>query len=62
MDKKYTQVRVWKTSLQNLRRIYAETGESMIVIIDRLAEQEVERIARANIQNVQIQVVPQQKE
>lgn len=62
MNKQYTQLRIWKNTLKKLRRIYAETGESMIAITDRLATQEVERLNNAGSQNVQIQTVQQQKE
>lgn len=62
MEKQYTQLRIWKDSLKKLRRIYAETGESMIAIVDRLAAQELERLANADRQDVQVQTVPQQKE
>ena len=54
MKKQYTQLRIWKDSLKKLRLIYAETGESMISIVDRLAEQELEKLKDASSQNVQI--------
>lgn len=54
MNEKYTQLRIWKETLKKLRRIYAETGESMISIVDRLAEQELEKLKDASSQNVQI--------
>jgi len=59
MDDKYTQLRIWKTTLKKLRRIYAETGESMIATVDRLADQELARIAD---ENVQVQALPVEKE
>ena len=59
MEKEYTQLRIWVATLKTLRRIYAETGESMIAIVDRLATQELERIAD---ENAEIQTVPQRKE
>ncbi len=59
MDKKYIQFRLWTETLKKLRRIYAETGESMIAIVDRLATQELERIQN---ENLQIQAVRVEKE
>lgn len=44
MEKRYTQLRIWRTTLTFLRRIHAETGESLISIIDRLAKKEWEGI------------------
>jgi hypothetical protein len=58
----YQTMRVWTDTLKKLRRIYAETGESMIAIVDRLATQELERIQNANRQDVQVQAVSKQKE
>lgn len=59
MPKEYTQLRIWVTTLHKLRRIYAETGESMIAIVDRLAEQEYQRLTH---EDVQIQAVsPEEK-
>ena len=55
-------MRVWTTTLKKLRRIYAETGERMIAIVDRLAEQELKRIQDANRQDVQVQALPLEKE
>jgi len=62
MNDTYTQMRIWRTTLQTLRRIYAETGESMIAIVDRLATQEFQRLNRAERQDVQVQVVPGEAE
>lgn len=62
MSKAYTQFRLWTDTLKKLRRIYAETGEPMIAIVDRLADQELKRIQDANRQNVQVQTLPVEKE
>jgi len=59
MKEKYTQFRLWESTLKKLRRIYAETGESMIAIVDRLATQELEKLTH---ENVQVQAVPSEKE
>ncbi|HSG61637.1 MAG TPA: hypothetical protein VLA24_09410 [Pseudomonadales bacterium] len=45
MTEKYTQLRIRRTTLNNLRMIYALTGESMIAVAERLAEQELQRLA-----------------
>ena len=57
--KEYSDLRLWTSTLKKLRRIYAETGESMIAIVDRLATQELEKLTH---ENVQIQVVSPEKE
>ena len=43
----YQTMRIWKETLKKLRRIYAETGESMIAIIDRLATEELAKLQKA---------------
>ena len=62
MDTEYAQLRIWRNTLKKLRRIYSETGESIISIIDRLAERELEKLNNANHQDVQVQAVSKQKE
>jgi hypothetical protein len=62
MDTQYAKLRVWRSTLKKLRRIYAETGESMIAIVDRLADQELQRIQNADRKNVQVQTLPPEKE
>ena len=62
MSEQYTQLRIWQRTLTKLRRIYAETGESMIAIVDRLATSELARIEQAKRENVQVQAVPVEKE
>ena len=62
MSEQYTQLRIWQATLKKLRRIYAETGESMISIVDRLATDELSRIENATSQNVQVQTLPVEKE
>jgi hypothetical protein len=59
MEKRYAQFRIWVETLKKLRRIYAETGEDMIAIVDRLVDQEYQRLTR---EDAQIQTVPQRKE
>jgi hypothetical protein len=62
MAEQYTQLRIWQRTLTKLRRIYAETGERMIAIVDRLATSELARIEQAKRENVQVQAVPVEKE
>ena len=50
MDTQYAQLRLWRNTLKKRRRIYAETGESIIAIVDRLADQELNRIQNENVQ------------
>ena len=50
MDTQYAQLRLWRNTLKKRRRIYAETGESIISIVDRLADQELNRIQNENVQ------------
>ena len=58
----YSTLRIWTTTLKKLRRIYAETGESMIAIVDRLANQELQRLSDGSEQDLQVQAVPRKKE
>ena len=58
----YNTLRIWKSTLKKLRHIYAETGESMIAIVDRLADQELQRLSNDSDPHLQVQTVPSQKE
>lgn len=40
----YKTTRIWVKTLQNLKRVAAETGETVVSLIDRLAEAEVRRV------------------
>lgn len=44
VDVLHTTIRVWKKTQQTLRRIHAETGESIVAILDRLASEEYNKI------------------
>jgi hypothetical protein len=57
-----THTRIYAHTLQNLRRIYAETGEAQIEILDRLIEAEWKRIQDENHQDVQVQAISVEKE
>jgi hypothetical protein len=59
MTIEYTQLRIWVKTLKKLRRIYAETGESMIAIVDRLADEELQRLTS---ENAQVQALSVEKE
>ena len=53
----YSTLRIWESTLKKLRRIYAETGESMISVVDRLATQELEKLTNENakVQTLQVE-------
>lgn len=40
----YGSTRIWKQTLQKLRLIAALTGERIVQVLDRLAEQELRRV------------------
>jgi hypothetical protein len=42
----YQTTRIWKSTLKVLRYIRAETSESIVAIIDRLARQEWQRLQK----------------
>ena len=44
MLKEHQTIKIWKTTLRNLRQIYAVTGVPMIQILDELITKEVKRI------------------
>lgn len=44
MKYEYAHLRIWKKTLVTLRMIFALTGESIISIVDRLADEELARI------------------
>jgi transcriptional regulator len=43
MGKDYQTIKIWKTTLKRLRYIHAETGESMVKILERLIKEEYEK-------------------
>ena len=47
-DDKYTTLRIWTSSVQKLRLIYALTGETMVKILDRLITEELKRLQSHN--------------
>jgi len=59
MSKESTHTRIYVDTLQNLRRIHAETGEKILDILDRLVASELSKIRN---ENVQVQAVPGEKE
>ena len=44
---KQVTIKVWTETRDKLRMLYALTGESMVSIVDRLAEAELERLRKA---------------
>lgn len=55
-------LKLWPDTLPKLRLLYALTGESMVSIVDRLIEQELQRIQNADRKDVQVQAVSGEKE
>jgi len=39
-------IKIWKSTLQKLRMLYALTGKSMVSIVDSLVARELERMRR----------------
>lgn len=54
-DTEYAQLRIKTTTRDKLRLLYALTGERMIDIVARLISEELERIEKGNVSNVQVQ-------
>lgn len=46
MKEEYQNTKVWRTTLADLRQIYALTGEKMTVIVDRLVKAELNRLKK----------------
>lgn len=55
-------LKLWPDTLPKLRLLYALTGESMVSIVDRLIEQELQRIQNADRKDVQVQAISGEKE
>lgn len=45
---KFQTIKIWKVTLKTLYFIKAHTGESIAAIIDRLSNQELERVSSGN--------------
>lgn len=43
MDKTHQTIKIWKETLKFLRYIHAETGESMVEILDRVIKEDYEK-------------------
>ena len=52
MKDDYQNIKVWRTTLADLRQIYALTGEKMVEIVDRLVKAELERVREASSKTV----------
>jgi len=59
MDNKYTHLRVLCKTMKPLRMLHALTGESQLELVDRLVNQELEKLTH---ENVQVQAVSPEKE
>ena len=44
MSKEHQTIKIWKSTLKNLRLIYAESGVPMIKILDEMITREVDRV------------------
>jgi len=42
--KEHSHLRIWKSSVQKLKEIREKTGQSMVFVIDRLAQQELDKL------------------
>jgi hypothetical protein len=45
----YQTVRIWAKTHKRLRKIAAETGESLVQVLDRLSEQELKQIQQTEL-------------
>lgn len=46
MPKPYETIKVWLSTLQNLRMLHALTGESNVAILDRLVTAELQKVQK----------------
>ena len=46
MRNEYKTTRIWLRTLRNLKRVSAETGETIVALLDRLADQEWHRVRK----------------
>jgi len=46
MKHRYITVKIWFETLQTLRRIHAETGNSLVSILDALVTAELDRVTK----------------
>ena len=47
MSSDYQNIKVWRTTLNKLRLIYALKGEKMVEIVDRLVTVELEKLQKS---------------
>ncbi len=62
MDEQYSQLRIRRSTLKKLKLSSALTGEKLIDLIERWATEELQKQGYADRQNVQVQVLPVEKE
>ena len=55
MDNESTHTRIYKRTLQNLRRIHAETGEKILEILDRAIQAEWAKVKQNADSNARAQ-------
>ena len=46
MDKEYSSTRIWTKTIKILRMLHALTGESIVAILHRLAQIELEKVKK----------------
>jgi hypothetical protein len=44
MENNYETIKIWKTTLKNLRLLHALLGESIVKILDRLVRDELKKV------------------
>jgi len=62
MGEQYSQLRIRRSTLKKLKLSSALTGEKLIDLIERWATEELQKQGYADRQNVQVQVLPVEKE
>ena len=62
MDEQYTQLRIRRSTLRQLIRAGALTGEKLIDLIERWASEELQKQGYENRQDIQVQAVSVKEE
>lgn len=62
MDEQYTQLRIRRSTLRQLKLAGALTGEKLIDLIDRWASEELQKQGYENRQDIQVQAVSVKEE
>ena len=62
MDEQYTQLRIRRSTLRQLKLAGALTGEKLIDLIERWASEELQKQGYENRQDIQVQAVSVKEE